>query len=83
MPPEARDHEARLALDGGPDGLAVLRRVAAAAPGWLTAGGHLLVETSDQQVPAAVDAFVRGGLGVEVARSENYDATVIIGSLAG
>jgi release factor glutamine methyltransferase len=81
MPPEARDHEARLALDGGPDGLAVLRRVASAAPGWLTAGGHLLVETSDQQAPPAVDAFVRSGLGAEVARSEEHDATVIIGSL--
>jgi len=81
MPPEARDHEARLALDGGPDGLAVLRRVAAAAPGWLTAGGHLLVETSDQQVPAAVDAFVRSGLGAEVARSFDHDSTVLIGSL--
>jgi len=81
MPPEARDHEARLALDGGPDGLAVLRRVAAAAPGWLTAGGHLLVETSDQQVPAAVGAFVRSGLGAEVARSSDHDSTVIVGSL--
>jgi release factor glutamine methyltransferase len=35
MPAEARDHEALLALDGGTDGLAVLRRVAAGAPGWL------------------------------------------------
>ncbi len=35
MPPEAREHEARAALDGGPDGLALLRRVAASAPpGW-------------------------------------------------
>ena len=32
MPPEARDHEARMALDGGSDGLAVLRRAAAEAP---------------------------------------------------
>jgi release factor glutamine methyltransferase len=83
MPPEARDHEARLALDGGPDGLAILRRVAAAAPAWLAASGHLLVETSDQQVPAAVEAFVRSGLGAEVSRSDDHDATVIIGSLPG
>ena len=27
MPPEARDHEPRVALDGGPDGLDVQRRV--------------------------------------------------------
>ena len=35
LPPEARLHEARVALDGGADGLDVLRRVAEAAPcGW-------------------------------------------------
>ena len=45
MPPEARDHEARVALDGGPDGLDVQRRVIAEAPGWLAPGGRLLVET--------------------------------------
>ena len=39
LPPEARAHEPRAALDGGPDGLVVLRRVAAGAPGgWRPAG---------------------------------------------
>src|SRR5213075_3114828 len=42
MPPEAREHEPRLALDGGPDGVAVHRRVAAGAPRWLAPGGSLL-----------------------------------------
>ena len=51
MPPEAREHEPRLALDGGPDGLDILRRVTAAAPEWLAPGGHLLMETSRQQAP--------------------------------
>ena len=45
MPPEARDHEARIALDGGGDGLDVHRRVAAGARDWLAPGGHLLIET--------------------------------------
>src|SRR5580704_3958971 len=35
LPPEARAHEPRAALDGGADGLGVLRRVAAGAAGWL------------------------------------------------
>ncbi len=38
MPPEARDHEHRVALDGGADGLAVVRRVMAVAPEWLAPG---------------------------------------------
>ncbi len=33
MPAEARDHEALMALDGGADGLAILRRAAAGAAG--------------------------------------------------
>jgi release factor glutamine methyltransferase len=36
--------EPRLALDGGPDGLAVLRRLVAAAPGFLVPGGALVLE---------------------------------------
>ena len=45
MPPEARDAEPRVALDGGADGLDVQRRVAADAPAWLRPGGALLIET--------------------------------------
>jgi release factor glutamine methyltransferase len=79
LPPEARVHEARIALDGGPDGLDVLRRVAAAAPRWLAPGGHLLFETSERQVPAAVEAIARHGLAPRVDRSEELHATVVIG----
>ena len=53
MPPEARDHEARIALDGGGDGLDVHRRVAAGARDWLAPGGHLLIETGVAQAPVA------------------------------
>ncbi len=79
MPPEAREYERRIALDGGSDGLDVLRRVAAEAPDWLAPGGHLLIETSERQAPVAVDAFVRSGLVAEVASSEEFHATVVIG----
>ena len=51
LPPEARVHEPRVALDGGADGLDVLRRVTAAAPEWLAPGGILLFETSERQAP--------------------------------
>lgn len=79
MPPEARDHEPRVALDGGADGLDVARRVVAGAPDWLAAGGHLLVETSRGQAPALLAAFTAAGLDAEVVRDEDRDATAVIG----
>jgi release factor glutamine methyltransferase len=80
LPPEARLHEPRVALDGGVDGLEVLRRVTAAAPLWLAPGGHLLVETSERQAHGAVEAFARDGLIPRVARSGKLHATVVIGT---
>ncbi|MCR8630370.1 putative protein N(5)-glutamine methyltransferase [Paenibacillus radicis (ex Xue et al. 2023)] len=80
LPPEARLHEARMALDGGADGLDVLRRVVAAAPLWLAPGGYLLVETSERQVPQTLDIFERSGLIPQVASSDELDATVVIGA---
>src|SRR6266704_1276553 len=79
LPPEARAHETRAALDGGADGLDVLRRVAAGAPAWLAPGGHLLIETSERQAPSAEAAFAASGLATRVARSADLDATVVIG----
>jgi release factor glutamine methyltransferase len=79
LPPEARVHEPRVALDGGADGLDVLRRVAAAAAAWLAPGAHLLVEASSQQAPQVVAAVADGGLTPQVASSAGQDATVIIG----
>jgi release factor glutamine methyltransferase len=79
LPPEARAHEPSAALDGGADGLDVLRRVAAGAPEWLAPGGHLLIETSERQAASAAAAFADNGLTYRVSRSDDLDATVIIG----
>ncbi|WP_434615743.1 putative protein N(5)-glutamine methyltransferase [Arthrobacter sp. A5] len=81
MPPEARIHEPRAALDGGGDGLDVQRRVGAAAPLWLAPEGHLLVECSERQAPRTVGIFTRCGLLPRVVESDELAATVIIGSL--
>jgi release factor glutamine methyltransferase len=78
LPAEARVHEARVALDGGTDGLDVLRRVTAQAPRWLAPGGHLLFETSERQVPQAVATVVRDGLVPRVATCDDLEATVVI-----
>ncbi|MFF2073252.1 putative protein N(5)-glutamine methyltransferase [Kitasatospora sp. NPDC058162] len=77
LPPEARLHEARPALDGGADGLDVLRRVAAAAPEWLAAGGALLFETSERQAAGALAVARAAGLAAVVRRAEELDATVV------
>ncbi|SRR5579875_3878688 len=80
LPPEARDYEPRIALDGGPDGLAVLRRVAAEAPRWLAPGGVLLVETSDSQAPLMTRAVAAAGLEARVHGCEEYESTVVTGA---
>ena len=79
MPAEARDHEALVALDGGTDGLAVLRRVADAAPGWLAPGGVLLVETSERQAQAMTAAMTAAGLAARVHEDDESGATVVTG----
>jgi release factor glutamine methyltransferase len=83
LPAEARVHEPRVALDGGPDGLDLLRRVAAGAPGWLAPGGALLSETSEDQAPAAEGILARAGLAARVARCDDLNATVVIGTRTG
>lgn len=80
MPPEARLHEPRVALDGGADGLDVLRRVAGEAPDWLAPGGHLFVETSERQAPQAMETFAGAGLKPELFSSEYLGATVVRGT---
>ncbi len=83
LPAEARLHEPREALDGGTDGLDVLRRVTAAASWWLAPGGCLLSETSEPQAPRAAEAFAEGGLSPRVVSSGDLGAVVVIGTRPG
>lgn len=81
MPPEARDHEPRVALDGGGDGIDVVRALAAQARAWLRPGGHLLVECAAHQADTAADALAGTGFAESVARDDERDATVVAGVL--
>jgi release factor glutamine methyltransferase len=81
MPPEARLHEPLVALDGGPDGVTIHRRVAAAAPDWLAPGGCLLIETSERQAAQTAAAMTTAGLTAVVSTDEEMEATVAIGTL--
>ena len=80
MPPEARLHEARVALDGGVDGLDVARRVIARAPLWLAPGGSLLFETSQDQASAAAAVAAGAGLVARVVTDDDRGATVVVAS---
>jgi release factor glutamine methyltransferase len=82
LPAEARDHEPLVALDGGLDGLAVLRRAAASAPSWLAPGAALLVETSDRQAAEMAGAMAAAGLRPVVHTDEDTGATVVTGRAA-
>ncbi|MFC5175835.1 putative protein N(5)-glutamine methyltransferase [Nocardioides taihuensis] len=78
MPPEARDHEPRTALDGGEDGVDLHRRVAAGAPEWLAPGGALVVETSRVQAPLTLAACESAGLTARVVTDDDLDATAVV-----
>ena len=80
LPPEARDHEPAIALDGGGDGLDLHRRVAAGARDWLAPGGSLLLETSGRQAPGTLAAVVAGGLAGRVVADDDRGATVVVGT---
>ncbi|MEU9710010.1 putative protein N(5)-glutamine methyltransferase [Streptomyces sp. NPDC047967] len=80
LPAEARVHEPRVALDGGGDGLDVMRRVAAEAPAWLAPGGSLLMEASERQRDGAVEILRAAGLTPRVRVSEELYATVLVGT---
>jgi len=58
---EVRDHDPRLALDGGPDGLDLIRRLAREAGGRLRGGGLLALEIGDEQGPRASQILLDAG----------------------
>ncbi|MEU4389964.1 putative protein N(5)-glutamine methyltransferase [Kribbella sp. NPDC023855] len=80
LPAEARLHEPLVTLDGGNDGLEVLRRVSAEAAQWLAPGGSVFAETSEEQAPIAAAIFSQDGLTPRVSTSDELYATVVIGT---
>ncbi len=81
LPSEARLHEPAIALDGGTDGVAIHRRVAAGAAEWLGAGGRLLIETSERQAALTAAAMTAGGLVASAVSDDDLGATIVVGSL--
>ncbi|MFO1459945.1 MAG: peptide chain release factor N(5)-glutamine methyltransferase [Verrucomicrobiota bacterium] len=70
LEPEVRDHDPKIALDGGPDGLAFYRRLALEAADWLRPRGLLLVEFGDGQSPALEELFKGAGWKTEAIEKD-------------
>ena len=70
LSPEVREHDPRLALDGGPDGLAAYRRIALGLPFWLSHGGTAVLELGEGQAPAVAAIMAEAGLRLAGARRD-------------
>jgi release factor glutamine methyltransferase len=84
LDPDVRDFEPRLALDGGEDGLALIRRIIADARSWLVSGGLLALEVGAGEAPAVSGLFENAGYSdVEVRRDYGRIERVVSGVLRG
>jgi len=68
LPEEVLGYEPHLALDGGPDGLSVARRIAEEARGWLRPGGMLAMELDEGCVQMAVKEIAKWYEGSRTVR---------------
>ena len=59
--PDVRDFEPAGALDGGPDGLDLIRRLLEEAPARLAPGAHVLLEAEPEQMPALETLLAQAG----------------------
>jgi release factor glutamine methyltransferase len=80
--PDVRDHEPRLALDGGEDGLDLVRRIVTGAPAHLEPGGLLAMEIGAGEAPATAALFEAGGFADvrvhrDIARIERVVSGVV------
>jgi release factor glutamine methyltransferase len=79
---DVRDHEPREALDGGPDGFALIDRLLEDAPAHLAPGGWLLVEIGSDQGGAMLTRLrsVQGLSDVQVLPDRDGHARVAVAS---
>jgi release factor glutamine methyltransferase len=78
LPPEARAHEPRVAYDGGADGLAVHRRLAAEARDWLVPTGAVVVEAAERQAVASAAAFAAQGFSTRVLHDADLEVCAVV-----
>jgi release factor glutamine methyltransferase len=69
--PDIKNFEPHVALTGGADGLAILRRLVKAAPGWLAPGGILAMEVGAGQAERVAKGLAAFGF-LEVTQTKDY-----------
>jgi release factor glutamine methyltransferase len=65
LQPEVRDHDPRVALDGGPDGLHFYRHLSSGAGEFLKSDGRIMLELGDGQEKDVADLFGKENWVVE------------------
>ena len=72
LPPEVRDYEPRVALDGGQGGMCYVERIIREAPDYLIPGGWLLVEMAPHQTGESLELVEQTGAYGDVSRKKDY-----------
>jgi release factor glutamine methyltransferase len=72
LPPEIRDYEPRLALDGREGGLFFVERIIMESPAYLNPGGWLLIEMDPGQILKALTMIRQNGSYVEYRYAKDY-----------
>jgi len=70
LSPDVRDYDPHRALDGGADGLAAYRAIAAVVPRLIAPTGHLVVEIGAGQETAVTGLFLQSGLAISAIRHD-------------
>lgn len=76
LAPEVSQYDPRAALDGGPDGLRVIRRIVAEAPARLVSGGVLVLETAGGEQAAQVAALMQAAGFTRIATRKDLAGVV-------
>lgn len=82
LAPDIRDHEPKLALDGGEEGLFLIQKLVAQAPAFLEAAGLLAMELESSQGESAKGLFERAGFqDIEISKDLGGRDRVVSGLL--
>lgn len=83
LQPEVRDFEPKLALDGGPDGLAAYRAIIMEAPKHLAPGGWLLLEVGAGQAQDVVALLAQSGFTAIITATDAACIERVVGGCHG